>query len=413
METLTELLSRRLTSPPLLRPVFALLRRFRPILVFGNKVVVTRYADVIEALGRDRDFTVSEINAENMNRHDGPFILGMDASEQYDREEQMLREAVRREDLDRISSLTASNAAALIAEAAPQGRIDVVNGYARVVATRLVTTYFGAPAPGGDERLLMKWLREIFRDVFLNLKNDQRVRAAATRSGIELRRHLDHEIARRDALPEADGAADDVLGRLLALRGSARPWLDDDTVRRNLSGLIVGVVDNTYKFVALVMDELLRRPDALAAARRAALAGDIELVRRYAYEAGRFNPHTAFLLRFCRNQTTLAAGTPRERKLPGGSFVLLATLSAMFAAEGFPAPRQFRTDREPESEYLHFGHGMHRCFGYYINSRQIPELVAALLRLPNLRRATGRDGRITYDGPFPDRLVVAFDQPAA
>ncbi len=56
----------------------------------------------------------------------------------------------------------------------------------------------------------------------------------------------------------------------------ANPWLDDDTVRRNLSGLIVGAVETTSKLVTLALQELLRRPAVLQAARAAALEGDIE-----------------------------------------------------------------------------------------------------------------------------------------
>ena len=52
---------------------------------------------------------------------------------------------------------------------------------------------------------------------------------------------------------------------------------------------------------------------------------------------------------------------------------------------------------------------MHTCFGKAINGIQIPELLATLLRLPNLRRAPGSAGQILYDGPFPNRLVLEFD----
>jgi hypothetical protein len=38
----------------------------------------------------------------------------------------------------------------------------------------------------------------------------------------------------------------------------------------------------------------------------------------------------------------------------------------------------------------------------------IPEIMAALLRLPGLQRAPGREGRVALDGPFPDRLVLHF-----
>ena len=398
-----------LTGPVVLRPVFALLRRFAPIFVIGKKVVVSRHADVIDILSRDTDFTVSQVNAPNIDRLDGPFILGMDRSEQYDREAAVLREAVRRDDLERIRNFVARTADEIVGSVRAQERIDVVNDFARPAATRLVASYFGISGP--DEHTLMRWLRDIFRDVFLNFTNDTRVRQAANRSGTQLRQYLNQEIGRRNAQPAPQPQPDDVLGRLLALRGSSRPWLDENAVRRNISGLIVGAVETTSKFVAHSILELLRRPEIIAGAREAALTNNIEAVRRYAYEAVRFNPHAPLMLRYCARETALAVNTPRERRLPAGSTVLVGTLSAMFDSEGFASPSEFRIDREVE--YLHFGYGMHRCFGYYINSVQIPELVAALLRLPNLRCAPGGEGRILYEGPFPDRLILEFDSGSA
>jgi cytochrome P450 len=356
---------------------------------------------VVEALTRDTDFTVSQINAPNINRLDGPFILGMDRSAQYDREAGLLHQAVRREDLERIRTLVSSQAETLIAALRPQRRLDVVNDVARIVAVRTVATYFGMPGP--DEATMMRWLRDIFYDVFLNLTNNKTVRAAALRSGGELRAHMDLVIAQRKSKAAADVPPDDVLGRLLALEGAANPWLDDDTVRRNLSGLIVGAVETTSKLVTLILEELFRRPVVLLQARAAALAGDIEKVRLYAYEAGRFNPQTPMIFRYCPAETELAKGTPRARRIPAGTTMVLGTLSAMFDPEGFVSPGEFRIDRGVE--YLHFGFGMHRCFGYLINDVQIPEIIAALLRLPGLRRA----GCLKYEGPFPQRMIVEFD----
>lgn len=403
MKIFSDQLINWLTGPVVLRPVFALLRRFAPILVVGNKVVVSRHADVTEVLARDTDFTISEINAHNIDRLDGPFILGMDRSAEYDREAGMLREAVRREDLERIRQFSARTATEMIESARQQGRIDVVNGFARPAAARLVSSYFGVAGP--DERTLMRWLRDIFRDVFLNLTNDETIREAANRSGTALRQYLDGEIAGRNAANEPE--RDDVLGRLLGLKGPSRPWLDDNAVRRNLSGLIVGAVETTSKFVAHSVNELLKRPEALRGARDVALAGEVEKVRRYADEGVRFNPHAPFMLRYCARGATLGANTPRKRDLPSGSSILVGTLSAMFDPEAFVHPGEFRIDREVE--YLHFGYGMHRCFGYHINGVQIPELMAALLRLPNLRHASGAEGRVLYEGPFPDRMILEFD----
>ncbi|HEY2971774.1 MAG TPA: cytochrome P450 [Pyrinomonadaceae bacterium] len=395
-----------LTSPGLLRPIFTFLRRMFPILVLGKRAIVTRHADVIEVLTRDTDFTIAEVNEARINLSDGPFILGMDRSPQYDTEAATLREAVRPEDLERIRRLVSQSAAELAAAARPAGKIDVVNGLARVVATRIVGSYFGIPAP--DEPTMMRWMRDIFHDIFANPTSDANVHRDAQSSGAELRQHMDEVIATRKSRLREPDQPDDVLGRLLLLQNAEHAWLDDRSVRRNLSGLIVGAVDTTSKFVTLGIDELLRRPEALAGARAAAMAGETDRVRNYVYEAVRFNPHHPLQVRFCKHETEVAAGRPRARKIPAGSTVFVVTLSAMFDPEVFIEPKVFRADREVE--YLHFGYGMHRCFGRAINGVQIPELVATLLRLPNLRRVPGSAGRIAYDGPFPDSLILEFDR---
>lgn len=79
----------------------------------------------------------------------------------------------------------------------------------------------------------------------------------------------------------------------------------------------------------------------------------------------------------------------------------------MFDPTVFPDPGAIRVDRDRNS-YLHFGHAMHVCYGREINMVQIPQIAMALLKLDGLRRASGRAGRLVYDGPFPDRLVVEF-----
>ena len=395
-----------LTSPSLLRPLFTLLRKMAPILVLGKRALITRHPDVVEVLTRDTDFTIAEINEARINQGDGPFILGMDRSPQYDTEAATLREAVRPDDLERIRSLVKQNATDLVAAARPSGKIDVVNGLARVVAIRTVGSYFGIPAP--DDPTMMRWMRDVFHDIFANPTSDANVHRVGLASSEELRQHMDRVIATRKSHLHEPDQPDDVLGRLLLLQNAEHAWLDDRSVRRNLGGLILGAVDTTSKFATLAIDELLRRPAALAGARAAAIAGEMPTVRNYVYEAVRFNPHHPAQVRFCKHETELAAGTPRARKIPAGTSVFVATLSAMFDPEVFIEPAVFRADRE--TEYLHFGYGMHRCFGRAINGVQIPEIVATLLRLPNLRRAPGRAGRIAYDGPFPDRLILQFDR---
>ena len=373
----------------------------------GKRAVVSRHADVVDILGRDDEFTISQINAPAIDRHDGPFILGMDRGPDYERNAGVLRQAVRPADLARIRSFVAEHASSQLAAARAAGILNVANGYARVVAVRLVASYFGMPGP--DEKTMMRWLRDIFYDVFLNLTNASTVRAAANRSGIELRDHMNAIIAQRKSVrgETSNGGTDDVLDRLIALQGPQYPWLDDDALRRNLSGLIVGAVETTSKFVTLAIWELLRRPESLAKAQAAARAGDLESVKRYAYEAARFNPHTPLLFRFCARDAEIGTGTRRARTLRAGTTVVIGNISAMFDPAAFEEPGTFRTDHD--SAALHFGYGMHRCFGAAINDVVITELVAALLRIPGLRPAAGGAGAIRWEGPFPDRCLLEFD----
>jgi len=74
----------------------------------------------------------------------------------------------------------------------------------------------------------------------------------------------------------------------------------------------------------------------------------------------------------------------------------------------FAYPEEFRSDRAP-GDYLHFGRGMHECFGTFIANAVFPTTAKALLGRKNLSRARGRDGRIRYDGAYSDHLFVEFD----
>ena len=192
-----------------------------------------------------------------------------------------------------------------------------------------------------------------------------------------------------------------MLGRLVALQGPAYPWLDDQTIRRNVAGVVVGVVDTTSTFATLALDELLRRPRQLGAARAAALAGDIDKVRDFAYEAVRFNGRSPVLARHAEHDVVLAAGTPREHRIPGGSTVILGTLSAMFDPQAFVEPDTFRVDRGVD--YLHFGHGLHQCLGRLINGVEIPESPGRhpATTGPAPRQGTGRRDPLGWAVPRP------------
>ncbi len=397
-----------LAGPILLRPLNALLRRLAPIVKLGQRVIVSCHADVTDVLARDTEFTISEINAERTNRDNGPFVLGMDRSLQHDREKELLNRVMKEEDIDRIHEIVAARVRECLDRVTARGWLDAVGDLTRLVPLRVVGEYFGVPGP--DNAVMLRWMRTLFHDLFLNLTDKKDIAQKAAASFEEMRPYLLGWIAKRKAEIAAfpGQAADDVLARLLRCQG--RPgmdWLDDDCVRRNISGLIIGAVDTTSTAAAKVIDQLLRRPAEWAAASKAAIASDEIAVARYVWEALRFNPHNPVVIRHSQPGAVIGRGTPRQRKLSGGQTVYLGTFSAMFDRAVFPDPGRFRTDRDPK-HYLHFSAGLHACQGRYVSGVQIPLIVAGILRLADLHRAPGWDGRIAYDGPFPDRMILEF-----
>jgi cytochrome P450 len=390
-------------QPRLLLPLFHHLREHHPILVLPRLTVVSRYTDVIDVLDRQDVFSVSEIYLDKMVETTGPFPLGMQDGPQYKREIGQMRAAIHPGDMEVIRASGIRSSKELVDAVLPSGSLDLVGGLSRIVPTRLVASYFGVPGP--DENMLMRWMRSIFRHIFLNLGNDANVKEAADISSKEMRAYLQELIAsRKKAIADGSQVPDDFVTRLIRIQMAEPDGPDDDTIRRQVGGTIVGAVDTISKATTQAIDVLLDRPAELAGAHAAAVAGDNALVARYIFEAMRFNPQNPFLLRHCRQDYVAARGTDHERTIPAGSLVLVGTISAMFDETRVDRPEEFRIDR-PDDTYNFFGHGLHTCFGQQFARELIPVIAQSVLRLPNLRRA----GHIQWDGAFPNRLMVAFD----
>ena len=245
---------------------FAWAAKRLPVLRLGKNVYVNRHELVEEILTRDEDFTIKEINDGKMRALHSRFFLGMDRPDpQYVPEWSFMQKAVRLpDDLDRIRSFVRKKAAERLALYRDKGRLDTVTGLTRVVPVMLLDEYFGVPSP--DWPTMMRWMRTTFHDLFLNPGNDSVIHGKAKRSADELKVYLEQLIAERkragdDGQPEYR-KRDNLLNRMLIMQADAEPepWPDDNGIRRNLSGVIIGAVETTSKCVTLVLDELFRRP---------------------------------------------------------------------------------------------------------------------------------------------------------
>jgi cytochrome P450 len=380
---------------------FRLLRRFRPIFRLGTTYIVTRHDDVREVFGRDAAFKVPYRTNLEVITGGEPFLLGMADSPEYQGQLAAMRRVFRADDLPALASAVKAEAEQIVQSS--NGRVEVVDQLVRRVAFDVLADYFGVPPP--PQGRLDVWSTRLFEFQFASSSNDHDLRAQADEIASAFRAYIDREIARR----KAEGSRhDDVMARCLALQADGVPGYSDTEIRTMLLCMIVGGPPQPPIVVPQAMEQLLRRPTALAAASAAARAGDDALLHDIVREAMRFDPLAPGLPRTTAENVMVARGTRREKMIPGGATVIVAFSSAMMDERRVPHPRRFDPNRRPH-EYIHFGHKLHECFGRHINGATLHLMLQPLLKQSNLRRAAGRDGHLTKNGPFAERLVVEFD----
>ena len=381
-------------------PATRVLRRVWPIVGGGGFCLVTRYDDVQEVFRTDRSFGV--VYAENLELITGkeyPFFLGMSDTQQYRDQVAAMRRVVVPQDLAALGDRAEALAEAAVARAG--GRVEVVS-LIREVTFGVIAPYFGVPEPAQGR--LDVWATRLFEFQFTGSVGQNPLCREVEVIAPAFRALLDGEIARRHAAPYGD----DVLGRCLKLQAQGVAGYSDGEIRTELICMVVGGPPQPPMVVPQGLEQLLRRPQALADAQRAARNGDGEGLRAILLEAMRFDPLAPALQRVALAPVTIARGTARATELRGGATVLVGFASAMMDERRIAAPREFRPGRLP-NEYIHFGLGLHECFGRHINAATLHRMLAPLLRRPNLRRAPGAPGRLRKRGIFADRIVVVHD----
>jgi cytochrome P450 len=385
------------------QPLFALLRALRPVLLIHDMAIVTRYVDVVAVLTNDESFSVQPYKAK-MRALAGDFILGLDDSPEYERDISILRLAAPRSDVPSLAGFVAATAEQLVAEAAAQGYIEVPD-LAKRVPARLIGRWLGTPGP--DEDSLIAWTLAMFEDIFVNVKDDPQVHRAAEHAAAQMRPYLEGVITERKRRGR-EGGQNDVLGRLLAMQEDRATSLSDERIATNLIGLLVGFVPTVASATTFAIDKLLDLPEALATARRAARADDDDAVRAHMWEAMRLAPQGPGLIRRAQVDCVAGEGTHHATLVPAGTLTFAATQSAMLDGDVIEDPHDFRPGR-PSRHYLHFGAGLHQCFGRFANAMQLPLIAKALLRQPNLARAPGAAGLLVKSGPYPKSLRVTIE----
>ncbi len=384
--------------------IFAILRTVKPNLVLKEFALITRFSDVQEALSRPNALGVTYAEKMGKITAGSNFFLGMDDTPSYTRDVSNMRLVVRRADVSQIITPMVEQFAQQLVNRAT-GKIEMVSQLSSIVPCQFSAAYLGIAGPSQQE--LFDWTSSMFAYLFYP-NNPPEVDQAALTNSVKTCAYLDQLIAQRKQAAESDTNIDDIIGRCLQLQASGTPGMSDLEIRNNLIGIIIGLMPTTSKCAVLVIDYLLDHPALLAQAQAAALQDDNEKLRKFMLEALRFNSFGAGIFRIANEDYVIASGSMRSKKIKKGTKVLVALQSAMLDGRELDDPKSFRLDR-PDYQYMHFGYGMHTCFGQYINMVQIPMIVKSLLRCKNLRRAAGEEGKVRYQNSFPVSLHLEFD----
>lgn len=362
--------------------IFRPLRRFKPVWRIKTAVILTRHSDVRAVLERDDVFSVTY--GEHMEAVTGPFILGWDDGPRYRHEVGALRDATPHADLPRVAALTSARAARVLAGGSA---VDAVALADEAVGAGLAD-YFGMPEVADPP--MRAAARDVFRAVFLDAETPETVQRGKAASA-EL------VVAITAAMGRVRAAPDDTVVSRLVSAGT----LDDEAIPRNLVGLVAAWAASVPRAFSLALDVLLDRPPELQRLAAYADAGDARAIGALVLEALRLQPQAPFLIRKARGSMVIAPGSPHEQQIAPGDVVIAGTQSAMRDRFVLDQPGALITTRDPH-EILHFGAGIHRCFGAAISVTQFGALGTELAKAGGVRRA----GPLKWGAAFPESLPV-------
>ncbi|MFM5908207.1 MAG: cytochrome P450 [Novosphingobium sp.] len=399
----------------LIPAAYAFSRRFRPLMPLAGLLHVTREQQVREILLRSDDFH-TPFGPEMAELGNGAvFPLGSNGAE-HARLHDVLMRIIRREDAAWIGQMSGAFTAALLDNS--KGEIDVIGDLIKRVPAEVCLRYFGLECDDADA--FGDWTMALSAFLFGDPYGKPEVRRLA----MNARRRINAVIA--DALARAqnrvrngsltDSNAQTLVERLALLQ--PREPLSDDDIGALLMGLATGFIPTNSLAAGNMLQELLKRPDAMRAGVDAARAGDLEQMRKVVMEAGRLNPALApGQWRHAPRDTAITIDG-KDHLIKAGTTLLVSTMSALRDPRAWADPMRFRLDRKrpdgtPQEPDLVFGVGPHWCLGKYLALEQISALFMDLLKRPGLRRAPGAAGRLRRLGPFPRHLTLRFDTPTS
>lgn len=396
----TNILDWILKRPAILRAFLNFSARQGSVRKVGSLVTVLGHHEVLQVLAKKAEFTLAPTMQDRILS--GDFLLNMDESTQYLNDKARMKSTfygTRYDLIADIESFSKQRSLEILGQITNQttcAQIDVVGALAEQVAADVIFQLvigYNTTAPE-DFIDSLRWLaRLIIAGGYDKSELQPQFNAANANINSYLNKRLE--------CGQSKWRAQSVVAQMLDQDCSS---ID---IKRFVGGIAAAGVATIARATGQAVNELLHRPQAMQITHAAAIQGDTALVLQCCMEALRFNPMLSFIPRHCERDTFIHCRDGKSVAVRKGTPVMLSLFYAMFDKHAFPDPERFLINR-PLQSYLHFGEGMHRCFGEAMAHAQIAQIVMALLQhSANLQRSEvpGR-GFLEYEGPALRHLWV-------
>ena len=192
-------------------------------------------------------------------------------------------------------------------------------------------------------------------------------------------------------------ARSDVLAMLVRHREDDGTAMTASEIRDQLVTLLLAGHETTATGLAWTFERLVRHPAILAAAARAAQAGDDDYLDAVVTESLRIRPVVPDITRKLTRDVTVGTGS-RALRLPAGTFVDPAIYLVMRSPTLYPDPLEFRPERfvgkRPDPNvWIPFGGGSRRCLGAAFALTEMRVVLGEVLRRVELATTTRRAER--------------------
>lgn len=204
---------------------------------------------------------------------------------------------------------------------------------------------------------------------------------------------------------QVEKLTDNIVTRMLPASYPEQLDFGIQRVGTNAGGLLVGAIETTSQAVAQSIEMTLQDSELLNKAKEAAQLDDTTDFDNIVWETLRYVPISPFVFRQAAEKYTIAKGRAHETTIDVGTYVLIATQSAMFDIYAYDDPDEFNPDRNFYPNFI-FGYGSHGCMGKYVGMEMMPEMVRQVVLRTNIKA----NDAIDYDGkPFPTYFNLSWD----